>query len=643
MLFRAAASLGSKSAPTMAAVLPGAMRRRLRGKQAAPYPAVAQAPPTFMARGGNAIATGVDQAIAAELRAADGLLPLPWDARRRHIHWTQCRTESAQDVQPHDLSREAFWGHIVRCYSAAYPKAETVTGSPLQFGLVCKELHKDAPRTEDRSEHHHAATFSSAQVYWRKIATISYERYHIKLHAAAHDAYASMYTYLRVPSAKKPLHELDAEPYFSPGHPQGDDLKDLLEAGSRYLQVRRSRMPPAVGEPTIRSQFGVLFNWVVDHELRGARGVEQLKVDALSELKAGRPKLIDFVKKHRSSLRDQLDFCWDLVGAGHTLQRLAKSRVEILLEAATASSAGCANGDGCCADVYNGIIVYQGLNPLELQHSLFQTFLHGRRKGNAFMLVGGKDTGKTTITDPARLVFKAMPTPQSDSFCPLQDARGHEIFLWHDFRYCPGHPRLQDQGLRLDEGTWNRLLEGLPTLIGVAKTDGSRGDFVYDEDVAVVLTGPSMLQAYKNGVVDEYETDQITCRVKYWAFSRPAPEQCNRGFKACALCWSRWLLQGEVNWQATHGIPPDTFTAKVIAGLAGSGTPSASLPPGPAAADTPPSAAASSAAAWPLPTIEQQAHSETFFQQLSQLMAWRQTGLLSDSEFATAKQRLGLR
>merc|ERR1712214_151887 len=120
---------------------------------------------------------------------------------------------------------------------------------------------------------------------------------------------------------------------------------------------------------------------------------------------------------------------------------------------------------------------------------------------------------------PARLVFKAMPTPQADSFCPLQDARGHEVFLWQDFRYCPGHPRGQEQGLRLDEGTWNRLLEGLPTLIGVAKTDGSRGDFVYDEDAAFVLTGPSMMAAYKSGVVAEYETAQLTCRVKYWHFS----------------------------------------------------------------------------------------------------------------------------
>eukprot|EP00974_Lingulodinium_polyedra_P037332 3581827-Lingulodinium_polyedra.AAC.1 len=160
-----------------------------------------------------------------------------------------------------------------------------------------------------------------------------------------------------------------------------------------------------------------------------------------------------------------------------------------------------------------------------------------------------------------------MPTPQADSFCPLQDARGHEVFLWQDFRYCPGHPRLQEQGLRLDEGTWNRLAEGLPTLVGVAKTDGARADFVFDEDVAFILTGPGPLTAYKNGVVDDYETAQLTCRMKYWAFARPAPQERLRAFKPCAWCWSRWVLHGEVEWQARRGIPPDAFMAKAIAAL----------------------------------------------------------------------------
>ena len=616
----------------MAVALQLGMRRRLRGKQAAPYPAP---------DAGRSLAP-IGVALAAEQRAADGLLPLPSDARRRHIHWTHCRTWSPDDVQPDQLSRDDFWAHLVRCYSEAYPKAESENGSPLLFGVVCKELHRDAARAEDRSQHHHAATFSAAAVYWRKIAKISHEQYHIKLNAAAHDAYVTMYTYLRSSSAKKPLAELDPAPYFSPLHPQGDELKELLECGARYLQVRAKRHAPPVADPIIRSQFGVLFNWVVDHNLRGALGVEQLKIDALSELKAGRAKLIDFVKKHRSSLRDQLDFCWELVGAGQALARLTKRRVDILLDVATDGAASCANGHGACADVYNDILAYQNKSRIDFQHCLFETLLYGRRKGNVFMVVGGKDTGKTTITDPARLIFKTMPTPQADSFCPLQDARGHEAFLWQDFRYCPGHPRVQEQGLRLDEGTWNRLAEGLPTLIGVAKTDGARGDFVFDDDVAMILTGPSMLTAYKNGVVDESETSQLTCRVKYWMFNRPAPEHRLRGFHPCPLCWSRWLLRGEVQWQAVHGVPPNLFANKVLAALPAWGQSHSSAPEQPSQPQPLPTLASSSSSLLPVVTAPAPHHGSAFFSHLSQLMDWRQQGLLSDAEFLQAKHMLGL-
>ena len=96
----------------------------------------------------------------------------------------------------------------------------------------------------------------------------------------------------------------------------------------------------------------------------------------------------------------------------------------------------------------------------------------GRRKGNAFMIVEGKDTGKTTVSQPIEDIYKTMKCPQADSFCPLEKIRGHDVLLWQDFRFNPGHPQREEVGLRLDIGTWNRLLEGLPTEIGVPKTDG---------------------------------------------------------------------------------------------------------------------------------------------------------------------------
>ena len=95
-------------------------------------------------------------------------------------------------------------------------------------------------------------------------------------------------------------------------------------------------------------------------------------------------------------------------------------------------------------------MAYQGFDSATFCHWIFEALEHGRQKGNAVKLVGGKDTGKTTVTQPASMIYKTMECPQADSFCPLEGIRGHELILWHDFRYAPGHPKKEEQGMRLD-------------------------------------------------------------------------------------------------------------------------------------------------------------------------------------------------
>ena len=497
----------------------------------------------------NPITTGFLAGLSAiehESAAADGLLQHHPDKRRRHVHYTHVRTNNTQDVQPDQLTRAAYWDHLICCYREAYPKAEADTGSILQFGLVCKEKHKDAARFADRSEHHHAAVYCSQSHLWRRVREISAAKYNIQLNAVAHDAYCTMYNYLRVPTKKKPLFELDAAPYHSPLHPLGDELRELLKQGEKYMKVRRGGATESDDTPKVRSQFGIAYTWIISHGLREREGAVQFEIDAVAELKAGRPQLLEFAKKHRGSLEDQLDFCWSLNNAPARLLRLGKAKLELLLEAAYPDQV-CANGHNNCSTTYNAILTHQRACPVEFCHLLYDALEMGRSKGSSLMLVGPRDTGKTTVTEPARLIFITMSTPQADSFCPLEDIRGHELILWQDFRYSPGHPRKAEEGLRIDEGTWNRLLEGLPTRIGVPKTEG-RKDFTYKEDPTLIFTGPFELLAYRNGVVNEIETDQLTCRLRYVFFSRPA-SAVRQKLKNCTACWSRWVLRGELQWR----------------------------------------------------------------------------------------------
>ena len=659
----------------MLPLAPGVARRRLHGKQ--------RPPPAHEPNAEVAAAPLAAAAIAAEGLAADGLIALPADARRRHVHYTHVRTFGPADVQPEQLTRQEFWEHLVRCYREAFPSAETGTGSILAFGLVVKELHKDAPLAADRSEHHHAATFSITQHRWKQVRKISAGRYHIHLNAVAHEAYSTMFQYLRAPTSRKPLHELDPQPFFSDGHPEGDALKELLAAGERYKQVRAHRQQLRAGEAgdasmEARSQFGLAFNHVIHNGLRKRKGALQFQVDAVSAFRAGKPKLLEFAKRHSHDLEEQLDLCWALEGAPAALRRVDTPRERLLLAALTDGE--CVNGGSMCGQTYNAIVTYQSIDATTFRHKLYEALVHGRKKGYPLMIVGGNDTGKTTITQPAAVIFKTMPTPQADSFCPLESCRGHELFLWHDFRYNPGHPGRDEQGLRIDEGTWNRLLEGLPTRIGVPKT-GDRTDFLYDEDAAFIFTGPFEMTAYKNGKPDAKETAQLACRVQHVHFSTQSRGVYRgQGLQPCPKCWSRWLLEGAVDWEkAAQGRVVDPFLQEAERALVmeaetqtaagrdfhpgfvsgrGSAEPHDQRPCRGLAAQTQaasswephsrngaPLAAAGPVATFPAPLTAAArpvaaVPAAAFFEQLQSLMDWRGRGWLTEAEFLEAKTRI---
>ena len=272
------------------------VRHRLFHKQTVPRKRVRGKQPPCLWRDGPIRAgylAGLD-ALRHESAAGDGLLPLPLDSRRRHIHYTHVRTKSARDIQPNQLTREAFWEHLMKCYQEAYPKADAETGSILEFGIVCKEKHKDAARDVDRSEHHHAAIHSSDPHFWRRVRKISAEKYKIHLNAVAHDSYTTMYNYLRKPTVKKPIYELDPTPFHSSRHPQGDLLRELLRRGEKYIQVRTGKAA-ATDSIQIRSQFGITYKWIIEHGLRKRAGAVQLQIDAVRELKAGHPQLLEFL------------------------------------------------------------------------------------------------------------------------------------------------------------------------------------------------------------------------------------------------------------------------------------------------------------------------------------------------------------
>ena len=150
----------------------------------------------------------------------------------------------------------------------------------------------------------------------------------------------------------------------------------------------------------------------------------------------------------------------------------------------------------------------------------------------------------------------------------------------------------------------------------------------------MIFTGPFQLLAYRNGKPDMMETDQLTCRMEYVFFNKPASGVLNRKMKHCAACWSRWILQGELDWRAAHGVDTagDEFLCEVEATV-GQRLESHG-------ADS--SRGASSSGFKPGTPASSSSEPAQFMTALTRVMDWRQQGLLSDSEFQSAKRALGL-
>ena len=167
------------------------------------------------------------------------LTSLDESMRRKHMHWTHVRTGQAAHRQPDILTREEFWHLLVDAYKDVYPEEANKTGCIVLFGLVVKEHHAASQQEPLRAQHHHWAVYTSKQHYWRPVAQRALEKHRLKLHAACHDGYASMYVYLRFSTPHKPATELDATPFFSPDHPQGLVLQRRLDSSAHAERAVR--------------------------------------------------------------------------------------------------------------------------------------------------------------------------------------------------------------------------------------------------------------------------------------------------------------------------------------------------------------------------------------------------------------------
>ena len=557
------------------------------------------------------------------------------------------RTRTPEHVQPCSMTRQAFWEHLVRVFAEVYPDPDSPTGSILRFGLVAQEKHRDSAREEHRAEHKHAATFASTQYYWSKVAKASLSKCMVPLNAVAHDGYATMYAYLRRPTAKKPLQELDAEPYMSPLHPRGHELVTLLEASKKFHTLHAQRRPaawlcirgatelaprievcarrPLSGERAMcfqccghaspranvararsvcrrctvprrcehagrrRGQRQTLFEVI---SANGLRTVEALRAFAASEASAGRHTLAEYCTRQGHKLGDILDNAWAVADAPEQA-RAPKSLTDKLARAAEELPCECEGRwtAGACA-----VLGRNNINPDHFAQAVYRALAVGAKRGANVACVGEGGCGKSTLLEPLEKIFACAPKPEEGSTFPLGSCIGYDIMLWQDYEHDEKTIRFSDLlswfcgesvGARIPGRLNQKFRNVAPCFYSGRATVQLRTSARHAAEAA----------AKYNGMMDE--------RFTTFRFGNPLPlADRDMTWPHCGRCAAQFYMQGRV------AAPADPVVDAPIAGVAA------------AVQDSAPSDPAS------------------FSRALADIVALHREGALDAEEFRLAKRRL---
>ena len=497
-----------QSAPAQRAILgagQSSVRTRLRSKQ--PAPAQFMLPPPALA------------ALADE--AWSELTALSDDSRRKHMHWVHVRTHSAAHRQPDSFTREQFWEHLCNVYKAVYPRPQNKTGSILMFGCVAKERHTAPPNEEEREEHNHAPCYTSEQHYWKPVAARSLQM-GVKLHAARHDGYTMMYVYVKCPSPKKPVPELDPHVWHSEDHPGGKTLQDLLSMG---LQAVRRFHCKAATPPQKRFRPGDTFNFVKD---TGVRTLTELRLRAHSEATAGDTRLAEFCTVHTDEeLTKYLDGAWAVHDAPRAALASHPDRVA-RLRAATAWQCTCG---GVWTMHVTFVLRNNGEDVQQFCADVPQALALGACRGTNLAIIGPPGCGKSTVFDALDLIYKVCGKPERDNTFPMVGAIGADVLLWQEFNWGPKMFAFEDLlSLLVGERFGVRVPGKGPTQFK------NSSPMFYTSFEPLTYTGNDMtkVRVYNQAVAERFKT-------RHWANSLPAQGRLLK-FPHCGCCFARFIL-----------------------------------------------------------------------------------------------------
>ena len=571
-------------------------------------------------------ATYAGLATAEEL-AHPGMKFAATTVRRKHVHWTHGRSNNPVHVQPSAFNKQEFWAHLCKVYKEVYPDPTSPTGSILAFGVTAKEFYATTPPGLCPT-HKHTASFSTEQHYWNKVAKHSLQQYRVKLNAVAHDSYRSMFEYLRQPSDKKPLHTLDAEPYFSKYHPKDADLATLLVSCGKAAGLNASKRVGGVGSGAPRSareRAPRLFDVI---RANGLRTVTALQAHAEKEATEGRIALAELCTKHSVKLRGYLKGALAVLDAPLRLAEEGMTRMDKLRRAAAEVSCVCG---GAWQPGARYILNLNGIDVEEFCVAVCRALHLGARRMVNVGCVGAAGCGKSTLLEPFEFVFETLEKPQKGSTFPLCNLPGCDVILWQDYDHDEETVSFTDLlSLFVGESV------GLRTPGEPNQKFRNKAPLFYSGRVPMLCSRRDKdAEATLNGMMDE--------RFELFRFTVPLPKRERKAdWVHCAKCCAEFYLRGGAAADVV-GTPPSAATGAPLAtvpvatpgGTAASST-SAVLPVASPVAPLALTAVSSAGGVAPGPS----AGTPALASELEKLHGLHADGALTKEEFAAAKRVL---
>ena len=432
-----------------------------------------------------------------------------------------------------------------RCYLITYSQADLekvptcqrfaeIMLQQFQLGTSNKVIEYWAVSQEDHSDggkHYHMSVKFSGTRRWNPIKDSIRRQHGIVLNFSSQTlGYVAAYRY--VAKSKQ-----DNEVLRSPNHP---DLSVIGSPRTKKAFHRNSTGRKRSGEPLKAQQSSnakrlrnsEVSEFLVKHEIKTETALMRL---ALQRQEAGDNDLHKFIlDKSPKALADIISTTWKMQHAPATVERSAKTRIQIVEEIS----------ENTCIDNCNGIwlqsamelLLKNKINKYVFANALRQALIKGRCKHTNVMLVGPTNCGKSFLLNPLEVIFRTFMNPATGRYAWVGLDECEVAFL-NDFRWSSECINWSDFLL---------LLEGQTVHLPRPKNQFCTDLEIHRENtIPFFATSKSpIIFEGKYNQTDQRETDMMASRWNTFEFTYQISISEVRQLDPCPSCFAKLVLTG---------------------------------------------------------------------------------------------------